>query len=183
MTKIRYLLTVLGVGLLAGFGLPAPVGAAVPHVLRVGTWNGVPGNVASLDKAMAKLRPGDWLLIAPGDYHPEMDRSTDQAASDTPAALLDTAANTHVRGMNRNSVIIDGTRPGSAPCSAAPADQDFGPTDGSGTHRGRNGIEAVVDGTYFENLTVCNFLAGSTDSGNEIWWNGGDDGGHIGLGS
>ncbi len=33
-----------------------------------------------------------------------------------------------------------------------------------------------------ENLTVCNFLAGSADgSGNEIWWNGGYDTGKIGL--
>jgi hypothetical protein len=32
-----------------------------------------------------------------------------------------------------------------------------------------------------ENLTVCNFLAGTGDSGNQIWWNGGDGSGKIGL--
>jgi hypothetical protein len=152
-------------------------------VLRVGTWNGIAGNVASLEDAMAQLQPGGWVLIGPGDYHPAMDYAQAQADSDTPAAILVTAANAHIRGMNRDTVIIDGTKPGAAPCSAAPGAQDLGPLDGSGAHRGRNGIEAVASGVYFENFTVCNFLAGSTDSGNEIWWNGGDDGGRIGLGS
>ena len=32
-----------------------------------------------------------------------------------------------------------------------------------------------------ENLTVCNFLTGRGDAGNEIWWNGGDGSGEIGL--
>ena len=39
-----------------------------------------------------------------------------------------------------------------------------------------------ADGVAIENLTVCNFLAGSASSGNEIWWNGGDGSGKIGLG-
>lgn len=160
-----------------------PAVAAAPQVLRVGTWNGVPGNVANLETAMAELKPGGWLLIGPGDYHPAMDYSAAQRTSDTPSAVLDTAANTHLRGMDRNAVIIDGTKPGSTPCSSAPSAQDFGPTDSAGAHRGRSGVVATADKVYFENFTVCNFLAGSTDSGNEIWWNGGDDGGHIGLGS
>jgi hypothetical protein len=179
----RNLSTVLGVLLLVLFCIPGPTGATVPQVLRVGTWNGIPGNVPSLDAAMAELQPGGWVLIAPGDYRPAMDYAPAQAHSDAPAAVLVTAPDTHIRGMNRNTVIIDGTEPGSTPCSSAPNAQDFGPLDSSGAHRGRNGIETMVNGVYFENLTVCNFLAGSTDSGNEIWWNGGDDGGHIGLGS
>ena len=32
-----------------------------------------------------------------------------------------------------------------------------------------------------ENLTVCNFLAGTGASGNQVWWNGGADSGKIGL--
>ena len=31
-----------------------------------------------------------------------------------------------------------------------------------------------ADGVSIENLTACNFLAGSGDAGNAIWWNGGD---------
>ena len=47
---------------------------------------------------------------------------------------------------------------------------------------GRNGIVVwKADDVSIENLTVCNFLAGSGASGNEIWWNGGDDSGKIGL--
>ena len=38
-----------------------------------------------------------------------------------------------------------------------------------------------ADGVSVDNLTVCNFLAGSAPSGNEIWWNGGDGSGTIGL--
>jgi len=32
-----------------------------------------------------------------------------------------------------------------------------------------------------DNLTACNYLSGSQDSGNEIWWNGGADTATIGL--
>jgi hypothetical protein len=165
----------------AGLAIAPPASAQVPQVIRVGTWNGVLGNYATLETAVNALRPGGWLLIGAGDYHPRMDYRLSQRDSDAPAAVLVTASDTHIRGMNRNSVIIDGTRPGAAPCSSAPADQALGPVDSSGAHRGRNGVETTVSGVYFENFTVCNFLTGSTDSGNEIWWNGGDDGGSIGL--
>ena len=178
--RFRSVLALSTVALLAAFGI-AGTGAQAnpPQVLRVGTWHGVPGNAASIEDAMAQLQPGGWVLIAPGDYHPQMDYA--QLTSEAPAAVLDNAPGSHVRGMDRNGVIIDGTKPGSAPCSSAAGDQDFGPTGSGGAHRGRNGIETTASAVYFENLTVCNFLAGSTDSGNEIWWNGGDDGGHIGL--
>jgi hypothetical protein len=74
--------------------------------------------------------------------------------------------------MNRNTVVIDGTRKGTAACSNQPADQ------GS---LNRNGIEVYkANDTWIENLTVCNFLDGSSD-GEQIWWNGGDGSGHIGL--
>ncbi len=33
---------------------------------------------------------------------------------------------------------------------------------------------------WVQNLTVCNFLHGSGDTGNEVWWNGGDGSGKIG---
>src|SRR5207245_11768323 len=48
-----------------------------------------------------------------------------------------------------------------------------------------NGIEAFkVSGTSIENLTVCNYLSSTSGkAGNEIWWNGGDGSGTIGMGS
>ncbi len=155
-----------------------------PRVLRVGSWHGIPGNEPSLAAAIKRLRPGDWLLIGPGDWHPRMDYARSQRTATYPAAMNITVPRVHIRGMNRNRVIIDGTRRGSPACSARTKNQDFGPKDSSGQHRGRNGIDALrTSGDYFENFTVCNFLSGSADSGNEIWWNGGDDGGKIGLGS
>jgi hypothetical protein len=182
MTRLRALFASMLVLALAVFPAATPTGAAAPQVLRVGTWHGIPGNVPSLDAAIKQLRPGGWILVAPGDYHPRMDYQASQAGSDSPAAVLVAVPGVHLRGMDRNGVVIDGTKPGSARCSSSASAQDFGPLDSSGKHRGRNGLEAVADGVYFENLTTCNFLAGTADSGNEIWWNGGDDGGHIGLG-
>jgi hypothetical protein len=74
--------------------------------------------------------------------------------------------------MNRNSVVVDGTKAGAPKCSAAPSDQ--GALD-------RNGIEVFkANNTWIENLTVCNFLHKS-DGGEQIWWNGGDGKGHIDL--
>ena len=49
--------------------------------------------------------------------------------------------------------------------------------------QGRNGIVVFkANHTRIDNLTVCNFLVGSSGQGNEIWWNGGDGSGQIGMG-
>jgi hypothetical protein len=40
-----------------------------------------------------------------------------------------------------------------------------------------------ASGVSIENLTVCNFLAGGGENGNEIWWDGGDGSGLIGMGA
>jgi hypothetical protein len=91
-------------------------------------------------------------------------------------------SNLHIRGMDRSSVIVDGTKSGApTPCTSAPAFQNFGPVVG-GKAQGRNGIVVwKADHVSIENLTTCNFLGGAGDSGNEIWWNGGDGSGKIGL--
>ena len=47
---------------------------------------------------------------------------------------------------------------------------------------GRNGILVwKANDVSVENLTVCNFLAGTGASGNQVWWNGGDNSGKIGM--
>ncbi|HEU4978665.1 MAG TPA: hypothetical protein VFT42_07215, partial [Solirubrobacteraceae bacterium] len=86
--------------------------------------------------------------------------------------------------MNRNKVIVDGTLPGKGkPCSSAPSRQDLGAKDKDGNALGRNGILVYkTDGVSVENLTACNFLSGDGSAGNEIWFNGGDGSGKIGLG-
>ncbi len=165
----RRVFLVLGLGALLATLFSVPIHATGSHVLRVGSYHGIAGQFQTIQAAVNAARPGDWILIGPGDYH-ERGTSTD--------GVLVTTPNLHIRGMDRNGVIVDGTLPGASTCSPDPALQDFGPS-------GRNGIEVLkTDGVSVENLTVCNFLSdNSGDNGNEIWFNGGDGSGTIGLGS
>jgi hypothetical protein len=165
-------------GLLCAAALLAP--AANADVLRVGTYNGIPGQYTSIQAAVAAAQPGDWILVAPGDYK-TTGSTAPTDASDTPAAVLMATPGVTLRGMNRNTVVVDGTKPGSPQCSSNAADQNFGPSDGSGGQLGLNGIMVYrADNVSVQNLTACNFLGGSGSAGNEIWWNGGDGGGQIG---
>lgn len=104
------------------------------------------GHYATIQAAVNRAKPCDWVLVAPGVYH-------ESVVIKTP--------NLHLRGLDRNRVIVDGRH-----------------------RRGVNGIEvAKADNVWIENLTVRNFdLNPEThEDGNEIWWNGGDGSGHIGL--
>jgi hypothetical protein len=156
----------------------ATVGRAAPavapaRVLLVGSYHGHRGGFTSIQAAVDAARPGDWVLVGPGDYHERGDRKnagTDSAG----AAVLIRTPGIHVRGMDRNRVVVDGTKPGAPRCSSARTDQGVG----------RNGIEVFeTDGVSIENLTVCNFLRGDAGGGNGIWWNGGDGTGHQQLGA
>ena len=160
--------------------------ARSPKVLYVGSFNGITtpqsSSFPTVQAAVDASTPGDWILIAPGDYHEVGDTG---ANAPSPSDLADgwyggvdiTTPHIHLRGMNRQSVIVDGTRStASTPCSGAPADQN------SLNGLGRNGILVwKANGVSIDNLTVCNFIAGSGSSGNEIWWNGGAGSGAIGL--
>jgi hypothetical protein len=162
-----------GVLVLCGFLSLAPAVSA--QVLRVGTYHGIPGQYTSIQAAVDAAQPGDTVLVAPGDYK-TTGSSAPSDATDSPAAVLITTPDITLRGMDRNGTVIDGTKPGSPQCSANAADQNSGPSGD-----GLNGIEVwKADNVSVENLTACNFLTGSGDTGNEIWWNGGDGGGQIG---
>jgi len=160
-------------------------GAAAARVLLVGTYAGHPGGYRSVQAAVDAARPGDWILVAPGDYHEDDDSapSTQDTGDGDFGGVVISTPDIHLRGMSRSGVIIDGTVPGSTtPCSAAPAAQRLGATGPGGAPPGRNGIVVwKADDVSIENLTVCNFLGGSGDAGNEIWWNGGDGSGRIGM--
>ena len=153
--------------------------AAGARVLRVGTFHGIRGQYTSIQTAVNAAAPGDWILVAPGDYKTSSS-SAPKGAADTPAGVLITTPRIHVRGMNRNTVVVDGTKPGSPRCSKSAAAQNFGPDAKKGA-LGLNGIMVwKADNVSVQNLTVCNFLNGSGDAGNEVWWNGGDGSGKIG---
>jgi len=178
------LVSALGVGGASG---ASPVAAHVSgHVLLVGTFNGHKGQYSSIQAAVNAAHPGDWILVAPGDYHEVADYSSppssDQLRLGGFGAVLITKAGLHLRGMNRNTVIVDGTKSSSpTSCSSNPAYQQYGPTV-SGSPIGRNGIVVYkASNVSIDNLTVCNFQSTGGESGNGIWWDGGAGSGTIGL--
>ena len=158
------------------------VSAASGSVLRVGSYHGIRGQFRSIQAAVDAARPGDWILVGPGDYKEHSGRAP-SGRPDVPAGVLITTPRLYLRGMNRNSVIVDGTKPGSPKCSSKASDQELGPT-GLKAHAGRLGLNGVMvwkaANVWVQNLTACNYLHGSGDTGNEIWWNGGDGSGQIG---
>jgi hypothetical protein len=181
----------LTVALLALGASLAIAGTAAAHVLRVGTYHGIRGQYRTIQAAVNAAKPGDWVLVAPGDYKTTSIR-TPKGAPDFPASVLITTRGIHIRGMNRNTVIVDGTRPGSAACSRKGSAQNFGLNGGApakgpygGSARpGKSGVNGVMvykaANVSVENLTVCNFLSGSRYAGNGVWWNGGADTGKVG---
>jgi hypothetical protein len=146
-------------------------------VLRVGTFRGIRGQFSSIQAAVDAAKPGDWILVGPGDYKEHAGRSP-KGRRDLASGVLMKTSDVYLRGINRNTVIIDGTKPGSPACSSKASAQEFGPRG-----RGLNGVMVwKADDVWVQNLTVCNYLHGSGDTGNEIWWNGGDDTKHGGIG-
>ena len=99
----------------------------------------------TIQAAVNASTSGDWVLIEPGTYYEEVKVAPAQSGI-------------WIRGMNRNTVIIDGQ------------------------HKVGNGIEInKANDVWVENLTVRNFEFGEKEGvecpdeecGNEIWWNGG----------
>ncbi|MGH2884425.1 MAG: hypothetical protein ACRDPA_17305, partial [Solirubrobacteraceae bacterium] len=91
-------------------------------------------------------RPGDWILIDRGVYT---------------GTVWITTPRLHLRGVNRNKVILDGR------------------------HHVGNGIVITASGVSVENLTVRNFDRRKREdsaNGNEVWWKGASPkGSRIGI--
>jgi hypothetical protein len=102
---------------------PVPKGTTVYKSLAVGA---------------SHARNGDWVLVWPGSYK--------EAVTIAPTAQL--TGDLHVRGFNRNGVVLDGTN-----------------LSGSGIHV--NG----VDSTWVENMSAQHYKAGSS---NGFYWTGVD---------
>ncbi len=171
---------VLVAGVIAGCGSSSKGSNAggSGRVLLVGTYRGHAGRYSSIQAAVDAAKPGDWILVAPGDYHETADRTPTNVDQGGFGGVLITTPDIHLRGMDRATVMVDGTKPGGAPCSAAPAQQTFGASgtgvpassgygsastsSPAGTAVGRNGIVVYrANGVSIDNLTVCNFLAGT----------------------
>jgi hypothetical protein len=178
----RLALALLGAG--AALMLLSPAHALAHNVLLVGSYNGKPGGYTSIQEAVDAAKPGDWVLIGPGDYKQTSSRAPVGAKGDDMAAanVLITTPNIHVRGMNRNTVMIDGTKPGSPECSSAESDQTFGAAEGS-RYTGNNGVVVYkASGVRLQNFSTCNFL-GSNHGGDSIWFDGGGASGKQAIGS
>ena len=87
--------------------------AASPQVLRVGTWNGIPGTYSTIADAVRAAQPGDWVLVGPGDYKEQMDHASPHFDHAMGAVEI-TTPDLHLRGMDRNKVVIDGDEAGLA---------------------------------------------------------------------
>lgn len=151
---------------------PTTPGATGP-VLLVGSYHGRKGAFRTIQAAVNAAQPGDWILVGPGDYH---------TAPSEPAGVVITKPGIHLRGMNRNAVIVDGTLPSApTPCASPARYQDLGARG-----RGRNGIVVYkAAGVSIQNLTVCNFLSGArgASNGDQIYFDGGAGSGRSGLGA
>jgi hypothetical protein len=158
-----------------------------PRVLLVGTFHHHRGSFKTIQAAVDAARSGDWILVGPGDYHERADHRARRGPqpADNPAGVIIAKRGIHLRGMNRNRVVVDGTLPGARKaCSRSGSRQDLGVPGDDKKPLGRNGILVYkADNVSVENLTVCNFLGGAGGAGNEIWWNGGDGSGKIGMGA
>ncbi|HXA41702.1 MAG TPA: hypothetical protein VNV65_02195 [Candidatus Solibacter sp.] len=163
------------------FGLALPAAASGPNVLLVGPAGTAGAQFSSIQAAVNAAQPGDWVLVAPGVYHEKgYSPTTNPNGKPTPAEVQITTPNLHLRGMNRDTVIVDGTNfsasqaagtapAGSAACSSDPTLQDPGVKQSGGNTQNRDGIVVWrTSGVSIENLTSCNSLS------NEIWWNQGD---------
>ena len=150
-------------------------------VIYVGRWRGDHHAYRTIQGAVNAAHPGERILIAAGDYH-------ESPTSDTGVRV--TTPDIVIEGVDRNTVIIDGTKPDApSPCDPDPRFQNLGPV----IHQvngvllnGRNGI--VIDrasGVTVKNLTICNFVGtGSANGfGNQLWFNGGAGTGKTHLGA
>jgi hypothetical protein len=85
-------MAVLMLGLAVGLLASGTAHAAVRQVLRVGSYNGKPGQYASIQEAVDAAHPGDWILIGPGDYKEASSRCGQPNSGEPPSSVLSVQA-------------------------------------------------------------------------------------------
>ena len=140
------------------------------RVLLVGTYRGHRGQFATIQSAVDAAKPGDWILVGAGrlprDRRPDRRRRPTLAHGDFGGVVI-THRRTPPAGHEPHTVVVDGTKAG-APRPAAPTRprRTSGPPAPTARPYGRNGIVVwKADNVSVENLTACNFLAGTGDVG------------------
>ena len=71
--------------------------AASAKVLRVGTFKGIPGTFTSIQAAVNNAKPGDWILVGPGDYK-EHSGQAPKGRSDLASGVLMSTPRVYLRG-------------------------------------------------------------------------------------
>ena len=66
-------------------------------MLRVGTYKGISGQFRSIQAAVNAAKPGDWILVGPGDYK-EHSGLAPTGRKDLPAGVLITKPHVYLRG-------------------------------------------------------------------------------------
>src|SRR5258708_2472396 len=86
-----------------------PAAGSSPAVLLVGPAGTAGAQYTSIQAAVNAAHPGDWVLVAPGVYHEKGYSPTHNPnGKPTPAEVDITTPDLHLRGMNRDTVIVDG---------------------------------------------------------------------------
>ena len=89
--------------------------SASARVLRVGSFHGISGQFASIQAAVDAARPGDWILIGPGDYktltsrHPAGAKDVAVPAEITagqPIRIWGLFPHTHLRGTRWRYTLV-----------------------------------------------------------------------------
>jgi hypothetical protein len=149
---------------LVGVAFAALAGSAMAAKVNIVRQSGPPSGkiprdtayFTTIQAAVDDATKGDWVMIEPGVYDEEVKVTPEHSGI-------------WIRGMNRNTVILDGNH---EPCKHSPCPE------------GSNGIEVVkASDVWIENLTVANFDREEVNGpgGNEIWWNGGAESHKIGA--
>src|ERR1700727_925384 len=94
----------LACGMMSGWAPAHAAGASGgAKVLRVGTFDGKAGPYRTIQSAVDAARPGDWILVGPGDYHETADesgRSTNPSRGRMGGVYIDKSGIT-LRGIDR----------------------------------------------------------------------------------